>query len=415
MAKAYDLIIVGGGIAGAALALELSQLKARAPLKIAVIEASPTALNSGKGPERVIALSHGSYCHLQSLGAWDAVKVLGVAPIRDVHICEPGNIGSVDMSASDAGVEALGYVVELSHVITPLRNTLQDRVDWLCPAQLQAMHVDGDEIHVTVSHNKKMHKLAANLLVGADGTYSQVRRMAGIKCIGWDHNRFGIVASVTPEKPHAGVAYECFRSSGPLAFLPLDNVRCSIVWTLAPEEASRLIAASDTDFLSSLNRAAGDEVGARLGTMKATGPRGCFPFELRLASSCVASRVALVGNAAHTVHPVAGQGMNLGLRDVAVLADTIAKAVHTGRDTGSAIVMEEYVSRRKADFAAVIGFTEGVNTVFSETFAPVRLVRGMGLSAMQTLRPVRDFLLKQASGIGQMASLRSTQENKHVA
>ncbi|MDQ7011010.1 MAG: FAD-dependent monooxygenase [Mariprofundaceae bacterium] len=406
MAKTYDLIIVGGGIAGAALALELSRLEGGRPLKIAVIEAAPAALDSGQGPERVIALSHGSRCHLQSLGVWDEVRSLGAAPIRDIRIFEPGNIGTVDMSAREAGVEALGYVVELSHVIAPLRDALKEKVEWLCPARLQAMHADADGVQATVTHGKRTRTFSARLLVGADGTGSQVRRMAGISSLGWDHNRFGIVASVTPEKPHRDVAFECFRPAGPLAFLPLDDARCSIVWTETPAEAGRLMTADDAEFLDSLNRAAGDEVGDRLGCIRATGPRACFPFELRFAASCAAQRVALIGNAAHTVHPVAGQGMNLGLRDVAVLADAVTRAMHAGRDPGAAIVLEEFADRRKADFAAVIGFTEGVNTVFSGTFLPLRLLRGAGLGIMAAVSPVREFLLRQASGLGQMASLR---------
>lgn len=406
MARTYDLIIVGGGIAGAALALELSQMEGGRPLKIAVIEAAPAALDSGRGPERVIALSHGSRCHLESLGIWGEVRSLGAAPIRDIRIFEPGNIGAVDMSAREAGVEALGYVVELSHVIAPLRDALKEKVDWLCPAQLQAMHANTDGVQATVAQGKRTRTLSARLLVGADGTGSQVRRMAGISSLGWDHNRFGIVASVTPEKPHHDVAFECFRPAGPLAFLPLDDVRCSIVWTETPAEAARLMAAGDAEFLDSLNCAAGNELIERLGCMRATGPRACFPFELRLASACAAQRVALIGNAAHTVHPVAGQGMNLGLRDVAVLADAVTRAVRAGRDPGAAIVLEEFADRRKADFAAVIGFTEGVNTVFSGTFLPLRLLRGAGLGIMEAVGPIREFLLRQASGMGQMASLR---------
>jgi len=395
--KHYDIIIIGGGMCGGALALEMHALG----LKAAIIEMQPPHTGATQ-PERVIALSYGSRCHFDSLGVWKDIDALGVAPIKQISVNEADNRGCVQLHHSEANIDALGYVVQNAHVLKGVYAHLEGKVDMYCPASVQSISLEDDAAHVCIRDAKGEKSLQGSLLVAADGTNSQIRSMAGIGTFGWDHNRFGIVASVRPEKPHEFTAFECFRSSGPLALLPLDEKRFSIVWTLKPEEASRTLSMPDIMFLRRLSRAIGADLRGRLGDMVETGSRACFPFELRQAKSRTAKRLALIGNAAHTLHPVAGQGLNLGMRDVRTLADAVGSAVRGKRDVGAMIVLEAYEGGRRADNASVIGFTEGLNAVFNNELAPVKFARGWGLEGLQQLPNVKDWLLRHAAGLSQM-------------
>ncbi len=403
----YDVVIAGGGLVGIALALAVSRLD----LKIAVIEAQATDVFPDSRPERVIALSHGSRSYLEELGVWHDIADSGVAPIHEVHICEPGNRGEVGMHQNEADIEALGYVVSNAQILRALYAALPESVDVFAPAQLQALDETPESMFVHVSQDKNISQgknesiLRCRLLIGADGTMSKVRRLRGIGSRGWDHNRFGLVASVQPNKPHRNVAHECFCADGPLAFLPLDESRYSIVWTLAPREASRIIALDDSDFLHELERAAGEMMKPHFGGFSTVGPRAMFPFEYRVCERFTAARTVLIGNAAHTMHPVAGQGLNLGLRDVAVLAAAIRRAVDGGRNIAAPLVLEEYAQQRCGDTTAVSTFTEGLNAVFCSDLLPLKLVRGAGLSGMQHLPSLRRWLLRRAAGVAQRTAL----------
>jgi len=399
--KTYDIIIVGGGLAGASLAISAAKMG----LSVVMVEAHAVNAFPTSQPERVIALSHGSCCHLESLGVWTEIEKLGVARIRQVHIVEPGNRGEVRMHQAHADVDALGYVVQNAHILSALYATMPPEVAILASTRVALLEVADDSVHVNVVRNNRKSRISCRLLVGADGSGSQVRRLCGIGSRGWDHNRFGLVASVCPGKPHRGVAHECFRTCGPLAFLPLNDTHYSIVWTLTPRDASRIMAMDDVDFLRELEAATGSDMRKYLGGLTETGPRALFPFEFRMATSITAPRTALIGNAAHTLHPVAGQGLNLGLRDVAVLANALRKAAAGKRDVGSPVVLEEYRQRRMADNLAVATFTEGISAIFSNNFLPAKLARGAGLLGIQYLSPVRDWLMRRTSGLVQADSL----------
>jgi len=336
--KSYDLVIVGGGLAGTSLAIPA----AKTGLSVAVVEAHAVDAFPTSQPERVIALSHGSRCYLESLGVWMEIEKSGVARIRQVHIVEPGNRGEVWMHQAQADIDALGYVAQNAHILSALYATMPPEVAMLASTRVDSLELTEDAVHVNVVRNKRKSRISCRLLVGADGSGSRVRRLCGIPSRGWDHNRFGLVASVRPGLPHRNVAHECFLTSGPLAFLPLDDARYSLVWTLTPRDASRIMGMDDGDFLRELEAAAGPDMRKYLGGLTETGPRALFPFEFRMATSLTAPRTALIGNAAHTLHPVAGQGLNLGLRDVAVLADALRKAAAGKRDVGSTVVLEEY-------------------------------------------------------------------------
>jgi len=400
----FDVVIVGGGLAGAALAITASRLG----LGVALIEAQSTESFACSLPERVIALSYGSRRHLHDLGVWEDIARQGAAPICKVHACEPGNRGEVGMHRGEADVEALGYVVQNAHVLSALYKAMPEGVRIFAPAQLQSLDVNDEHARVVIRLADGEITLHAALLVGADGTMSRVRKLSGIGSRGWDHNRFGLVASVTPKIPHHDVAHECFRAEGPLAFLPLDAGRYSIVWTLTPREAARIGELDDAAFLRWLEIAAGEEMRTHLGGFVEVGPRALFPFEYRVAESFTAQRVALIGNAAHTMHPVAGQGLNLGLRDVGSLHTALQRAVSGQRDIGAPVVLEEYAQQRSLDTTAVSVFTEGLNALFCNDLLPVKLARGMGMSGMDKLPALRRWLLRHAAGLAQQVSSRGS-------
>ncbi|HCS13169.1 MAG: ubiquinone biosynthesis protein [Zetaproteobacteria bacterium CG06_land_8_20_14_3_00_59_53] len=400
----HDVAIVGGGLAGAALAITASRMG----LSVALIEAQWVASFAETKPERVIALSYGSRCHLEQLGVWEAIARAGAAPIRKVHVCEPGNRGEVGMHRGEADVEALGYVVQNAHVLSALYKAMPQDVQIYAPAQLQSLAVDTDGVQLSIRQQDGDSGLQARLLVGADGTMSRVRKLCGIGSRGWDHNRFGLVASVTPKIPHHDVAHECFRPDGPLAFLPLDAGRYSIVWTLSPRDAARIGQLDDAAFLRWLEIEAGQEMQAHLGGFVSVGPRALFPFEYRVTERFTAQRVALIGNAAHTMHPVAGQGLNLGLRDVTDLSRAMQRAVDGGRDVGAPVVLEEYAQKRCVDTASVTVFTEGLNALFCNELLPVKLARGLGMAGMDRLPALRRWLLRHAAGLAQQVFTRGS-------
>jgi len=392
----YDVVVVGGGLIGAALPL------AGSGLKIAVIEANRAG--APPPPERVIALSFGSSRILRQLGVWARLES-HAQPILAVDVREPEGGEGVQLDHLRTGTEALGYVVENHRLLQILHEAVGEHADFLCPAHIEGIGYGDGGVVAVVKGEAGRREIHASLLVGADGGYSQVRRFAAIDCLGWDHNQFGLVASVAPARAHRGVAYECLRESGPLALLPLDDARCSIVWTLRPTEAQEHLELDDAAFMASLSAAMGPKLRERLGAIVATGPRVCHPFELRQAARYTGARVVLIGNAAHTIHPIAGQGLNLGMRDVRVLADVLRGAQAGGRDIGGAITLAEYSDRRIVDNASVVAFTEGLNFVFRQTAAPVRLARAAGLACMRRVPAAQDWLTRRAAGLSQIAGL----------
>ena len=403
----FDVVIVGGGVIGVMLALELERLHYR----VAVIELRAPSFSSGN-PERVVALNYGSRCYLEALGLWQDIAAHGLGHIHHIVVSEPGNRGRVDLgvnnlNASDldtSDMQALGYVVEIGHVLEPMYQRLKaSSVELISPASLLNYELQSDRVSLQVQRDTMVSTITAALLVGADGSFSQVRRLAQIDTCGWDYNRFGLVASIACEHGHNDTAHECFRSSGPLAFLPLADGRYSIVWASTPAEATQLLAMDDAAFMSALERAAGADTLHQIGAIIDVSKRASFPLELSIAKTFAKPRIALLGNAAHTLHPVAGQGMNLGLRDVetlvAVLDDDVAKG-----DAGQSILMQAYAEKRRADVMAVAGFTESMTHIFGSTVPGMKWLRSMGLQNLSSFSGLSKLLLKQASGVGQLSA-----------
>ncbi|MDQ6996049.1 MAG: FAD-dependent monooxygenase [Mariprofundus sp.] len=400
----FDVVIVGGGAVGATLALELEQLTYR----VAVIELHSPSFAS-IDPERVIALNYGSRCHLDRLGLWDDVAAGGVGDIRHIVVTEPGNRGRVDLNADHAAntgpdMHELGYVVEMGKLLEPMYQRLHvSSVELMSPASVQGFTITPQQVKIQLQRGEQLASITTALLVGADGTNSQIRRQAGMDVLGWDYNRFGTVASVACENGHGNTAYECFRSSGPLAFLPLADDRFSIVWAATPSQATQLLAMDDEQFITALQKAAGETTINEIGAITAASRRASFPLELTIAKAFAKPRLALVGNAAHTVHPVGGQGMNLGLRDVVALVEMLdSELAHN--DPGQSIVMQGYAEKRRADVMAVAGFTESMVHAFGSAVPGVKWLRGMGLEKLPRAKTLSAYLLQQASGIGQLPS-----------
>ncbi|MES0372209.1 MAG: FAD-dependent monooxygenase [Mariprofundaceae bacterium] len=409
----FDVVIVGAGAVGSALAIQLGDLG----YHVAIVDAyKPNYASSD--PERVIALSHGSKCYLEELGVSLGESVAG--QIRHIHVSEPGNDGHVEMDVSEAELllngskknskhtmDALGYVVEMGDVLKPLHEKMQGAVTFLAPVSIERIDFGHGErkTELYISDQGESRCLKTSLLVGADGTQSQVRLKAGIGTKGWDYNRFGLVLSANLEQEHQNIAYECFRESGPLAFLPMSDGRYSIIWALAPTEAMRLLQMPDMTFIKKLERMAGKDVVDRFGPIKAIGKRFCFPLELRVAQQYAKAGVALVGNAAHTIHPVAGQGMNLGFRDAAVLAEVLSSDL-SHNNPGASILMQAYAEKRRADVLAVAGFTDSLVHTFGISNRPAKLVRGRALDSLQLMPSLRSMLLGQASGVAQMNKMK---------
>lgn len=400
----FDIIIVGGGLAGAALALALRDT----PWRVALIERS--APDTKQGPagfdERSLALAYGSKRIFEGLGVWSRLAAHACA-IERIHISNRGHFGFTHLDRCDMGTAALGYVLPHRVLASELWEALRD-VDNLkryCPAQLSSLEQQDEYVQITLDGSAGSETLRARLLVAADGVRSSVRAKLGIQAQVRDYQQSAVVATVATTLAHQNKAYERFTETGPLALLPLPDYthqdvtrhRLGLVWTMTPDQADARLLLDDAAFLQQLQLAFGD----RLGGFIKVGRRQAFPLRLVRAQSFTAHRVALVGNAAHTLHPVAGQGFNLALRDVAVLAEQLAQGLTEqgeAADPGAPDLLQDYASWRRRDHQGAIGFTDTLARVFSHRAPPVALMRNLGLLALDAAPPLKRILLRHTMG-----------------
>jgi 2-octaprenyl-6-methoxyphenol hydroxylase len=371
-AEDCDVAIVGGGMVGASLALALATL----PLDVVVIEAvEPEDGSQPSFDSRTIALSNGTRRIFAGLGVWDEIG-REVTPIRKIHVSDRGRFGSALIDAADQGVPALGYVAENRVIGRALWRRLRAsaRTRLVAPARVTAVTPGADRTRLVLESAGGARTLAARLVVAADGAGSLVRQAVGVGAARWDYGQTAVISLVTPERAHDHVAYERFTPTGPLAVLPGPDGRVVVVWTLAPAEAERVLALEDSGFLGELQ----DRFGWRLGRLVAVGPRQAYPLALTQAAAERAPRTAIIGNAAQGLHPIAGQGFNLGLRDAVTLAEVLAEA-GAGADPGAESVLERYADWRRTDRRALIAFTDGLVRLFASPFGPVRAARSIGL------------------------------------
>ncbi len=395
----YDVLIVGGGMVGGGMAVALSPL----PLRIGVIEAVP--FRSASQPsydDRAIALAYGSQQILAAMGLWPALAD-SVSPIRNIHVSDRGHFGATRIRSEDEGVAALGYVVENRSMGTAVAEAMAacDNIELICPAEVVGIATSNDGATLTLVRDGSEQTLTARLVVAADGGNSGVRRLMEIATRQWDYGQSAVIANVSTERPHQGTAYERFTDSGPVALLPNsppgceDAHRCSLVWTVRSEDQDRVLNLSDEEFLSELQ----NRFGYRLGRITKAGKRNAYPLVLVRAKEHVRPRLALIGNAAHTLHPIAGQGYNLGIRDVAALAQVICEALESGADIGSDPVLQRYAEWRQWDHKRVIGFTDTLARLFANPLPPVALARNLGLFALDVVPPLKRALTRQTMGL----------------
>jgi len=390
----YDVVIVGGGLVGGSLACALRGTG----LSVAVVEAVAAGAPSHPSyDERVIALSLGSRRIFGGIGIWEQIAP-DAEPIRHVHVSDRGHFGFAHLAADEEGVEALGYVAPARAIGQALEAGLGPApdVDLLRPARLIGLSLKPAHWHLEVAVDGSSRLLRARLLVAADGGDSALRRRLGLPVRQRDYGYDAIISTVTPQRAQAQTAFERFTDSGPLAMLPMTGGRFSVVWTARREETAGILALDDDAFVHRLQQRFGD----RLGHLQRPGRRVAYPLRLMLAKELTRPRLVLIGNAAHTLHPVAGQGFNLGLRDVAELADLLVDAEHTGQDPGGSAVLSGYRKRRGGDQAAVAMLTDTLARLFVNPWTPVRLGRNLGMLGLDLLPPARHLLAQRFMGTG---------------
>ncbi|WP_049621261.1 FAD-dependent oxidoreductase [Frateuria defendens] len=389
---ALDVAVVGGGMVGAAAALAL----ARAGFAVALLEArEPAPWRAGEEVDlRVVGLAPSSVALLDSLDVWTSIRQARAGAYRHMHVWDAQNGAAIDFDAAAEGRDLLGYIVENNLVQWTLWRALEAAgVQRLCPAEVAGFAAREDRIQLDLADGGA---LAARLLVAADGAGSPLRAMAGIATRGRDYAQRAVVAHVATERPHGETAWQRFLPGGPLALLPLADGRSSIVWSLPEAEAARVLALDDRAFRDELGVASDFRLGRILGTT----PRAAFPLRLQLAERYQAERLVLLGDAAHAVHPLAGQGVNLGLRDVAELRDVLVEARAAGRDIAAAHVLRRYARRRhSADTLDARGF-DLLARVYAWQSPPLVAARGLGVRLVDGLAPLKRRLIAHAAGEG---------------
>lgn len=376
MQSESDVLIVGGGLVGASLACALGQ----AGLRVAVVEAFPFKVNLQPNyDDRSIALAQGSQRIFSGMGLWARLSDK-VCPIHTIHVSDRGHFGFTRLQREQEGVAALGYVASARVLGNGLIEKLNElaAVELLAPAQLLDFSVTADDVTAQLEVDNRVLQHRARLLVAADGVQSAVREKLAIATRQRDYGQTAIIANVTPGLAHRNVAYERFTDTGPLALLPLQENRCALVWTVRSEQTDEIMALEDSAFLARLQQ----RFGWRLGRFSKVGERHDYPLQLLRAEQSVHERLALIGNAVHTLHPIAGQGFNLGLRDVAALSEVVVDAYRAGNDIGDAGVLERYADWRRADQRRVVAFTDSLVTIFSQPFPPLAWARDAGMLAL---------------------------------
>ena len=402
----FDVVISGGGLSGALMALSLSNLVThqQQPLKIAIVEANPVLTDPSKSfDDRVLALSHGSAQYLKEVGAWQHLQA-HAEPIKNIHISDRGYYGKARLYAQHHQVDALGYVAEMSFIGAALLKTLaaKTNITWFAPNTIDAVQWQAEHVNIQLNSGTK---LTAALLLACDGAQSACRQFANISTTSRDYQQSALIANVGTAIHHQNIAYERFTETGPIAMLPLSTLssansqqksagRCSLVWTLTPELAEQMQNLSDEEFAVQLEQS----FGRWLGNITQVGKRAVYPLKLLQASEQVYHRMALIGNASHTIHPIAGQGFNLGLRDVSDMAQVIKTALEKQQDIGSFANLMRYAKARQQDQKQVITLTDSLVTLFSNQLPPLVAGRNIGLKVLNYLPPLKKALVKKTMG-----------------
>ncbi|NOI73519.1 FAD-dependent 2-octaprenylphenol hydroxylase [Vibrio owensii] len=392
MMQSVDIAIIGGGMVGLALAATFKD----SDLRVAVIEGAVPNDTLNELPDvRVSALSRSSETILRNLGAWQGIEQRRSSPYYAMEVWEQDSFANIAFDAQSMAQPDLGHIVENRVIQLALLEQVQklDNVTLFMPARCATLAVGEQESWLTLDNGQAM---TAKLVVGADGANSWLRNQMDIPLTHWDYGHSALVANVKTADPHNSVARQIFTPQGPLAFLPMsDPHMCSIVWSTEPNRAEQLLAMNEQEF----NKALTSEFDARLGLCDVVSERAAFPLKMRYARDFVVERVALVGDAAHTIHPLAGQGVNLGLLDAASLAQEVLALWKQGQDIGTKRNLRGYERWRKAEAAKMIAAMQGFRDLFSGENPAKKLVRGIGLSLAGQLPGAKDEIMKRALGL----------------
>jgi 2-octaprenyl-6-methoxyphenol hydroxylase len=393
MTEPFDIAIVGGGMVGASLAVALGGLAVR----VALIEAVPhDAASQPSFDERTTALSNGSRRILETLGVWSALSSTAT-PIRRIHVSDQGRFGFARVDAAEQGLAAMGYVVPNRSLGAALWSQLEGgaQLQVFCPAEVSRVAAGEQWVELQLLAADAACTIKTRLVVAADGAHSAVRSAFGIAAEVRDYDQSAVITTVLPQRFHDHIAYERFTASGPLALLPLADGRCTLVLTLGRSLVESAMAWSDEEFLAEVQR----RFGFRLGRFLKVGRRAAYPLSLSRAARTSSGRCVIIGNAAQGLHPVAGMGFNLGLRDAASLAELVAESRSAGRvDLGCAGLLAEYDSWRAADRGGIIAFTDGLVRTFSNPLGAVQRLRDLGLLAFDLLPPATSALSRLSTG-----------------
>ncbi|MGZ8240188.1 MAG: 2-octaprenyl-6-methoxyphenyl hydroxylase [Methylobacter sp.] len=397
----YDLFIAGGGLSGNCLALALKEIG----LRMAIIEANTRKqLHASPAGDRALALAAGTVKMLEALGVWQGISHAATA-IKNIHISDRGHFGKTRLSAQKENVPALGYVVIARDIEEHVANLVNAaNIPVICPARVAGLMSGDEEICVSLKPENGSLSISAKLLVGADGGNSSVRNLLEIAQQKTDYGQTALVTTVKSSIPNNNVAYERFTSSGPLALLPVGYNSCAVVWTRTNENADALMSGSEADFLAELQQC----FGYKLGELSLAAPRCAFPVSLIRAMKMVSGRAVIVGNAVHQLHPVAGQGFNLGLRDVVQLAEMLIKQHEEDKDIGAAEFLRGYAESRQKDHDRIIGFTDALVRIFSHDWLALAAARNIGLAILDQVPIAKNLLARNAMGLaGRMPRLGS--------
>jgi 2-octaprenyl-6-methoxyphenol hydroxylase len=385
-----DVAIIGGGMVGASLALGL----AGTGVSVMLIEGvAPQSSAQPSFDDRTTALGNASRRIFDGLGVWPDIAPRAAA-IRSIHVSDAGRFGFARLRAGEQGVDAFGYVATNRVIGAALWNRLSRApdVEVRTPACPRELRLEADAVRFSVVHESgALEPVTARLAVAADGARSIVRATAGIDASVVDYDQVAVIANVVSDRPHDGAAYERFTPTGPIAVLPLHDGGLGVIWTASPAEAQRILALSDDSFLAELQ----ERFGWRAGKFARAGRRASYPLKLTRAAEVVAMRTVLVGNAAQALHPIAGQGFNLGLRDAAMLAELIAAAPG---DAGAPALLEKFAGWRAQDRAGVIRFTDGLVRLFGDTRRGVGTLRNLGLLLFDLAPPAKSALARVGAG-----------------
>lgn len=386
-----QLAIIGGGLVGASLALALQAGAKARGWRILLVE--PFAPGEGFQPSydaRSTALSYGSRQLYERLGLWTAINQRA-EPITQIHVSDRGRLGATRLQAADEGVPALGYVVENAWLGHCLWQALDPEVvSWRCPAEVTRLQALGDGYRLTLNDASQID---CDLAVLADGGRSGLREQLGIAVRHTPYDQCALIANISPADAHCGQAFERFTSDGPLALLPLADNRCALVWTRPPVDAERLLSLPDAAFLAELQ----DAFGYRLGALRQVGTRHLYPLALIEATEQARPHLVVLGNAAHSLHPVAGQGYNLSLRDTLVLAETL---LDSPAPLGDFATLQYYLQRQQQDQALTVGFSDRLPRLFGRGESLLVAGRTLGLLGLDLLPPAKRWFARQAMGLG---------------